>query len=86
MPDLLHSAMLAIQKGESGGRSMSYVQKLVILIIPALVKALKKVILSTMQYIWHIFSIDVLCSEISHLNYTPFGKSSEQGHPFDYGY
>ncbi|XP_062153185.1 uncharacterized protein LOC133861411 isoform X2 [Alnus glutinosa] len=40
--DLLCSAMLAIQKGESGGHSMSYVQHLVILIIPALVKALKK--------------------------------------------
>jgi hypothetical protein len=48
MPDLLCSAMLAIQKGESGGHSMSYVQHLVILIIPALVKALKKVILFIM--------------------------------------
>jgi hypothetical protein len=45
MPELLCSAILAIQKGESGGHSMSYVQKLVTLIVPALVKALKEVIL-----------------------------------------
>ncbi|XP_062153327.1 uncharacterized protein LOC133861557 [Alnus glutinosa] len=42
MPELLCSAILAIQKGESGGYSMSYVQKLVTLIVPALVKALKE--------------------------------------------
>lgn len=68
MPEILRSAMLAIQKGESGEHSMSCVHELVILIIPALVEALKKVILfimvesffiiSSMQYIWHIFSID----------------------------
>jgi hypothetical protein len=45
MPELVCSAILAIQKGESGGNSMSYVQNLVTLIVPALVKALKEVIL-----------------------------------------
>ncbi|KAE8021927.1 hypothetical protein FH972_007774 [Carpinus fangiana] len=42
MPELLRSAMLAIQKGESGEQSVSCVHELVILIIPALVEALKK--------------------------------------------
>lgn len=45
MPELLCSAILAIQKGESGGRSMSFVQNLATFIVPALVKALKEVIL-----------------------------------------
>jgi hypothetical protein len=67
MPDLLRSAMLAIQKGESGKHNMPCVHELVILIIPALVEALKVIlfimvesffIISGIQYIWHIFSID----------------------------
>ncbi|XP_059451308.1 uncharacterized protein LOC132182124 [Corylus avellana] len=43
MPELLCSAILAVQKGESGGRSMSFVQNLATFIVPALVKALKEV-------------------------------------------
>ena len=45
MPESLCSAILAIQKKESGGYSMAYVRDLATFIVPALVKALKEVIL-----------------------------------------
>ncbi|XP_057972666.1 uncharacterized protein LOC131160801 [Malania oleifera] len=42
MPELLLSAKLAVVKGRAQGRNMSYVQKLVINIVPALLEALHK--------------------------------------------
>lgn len=43
MPDLLRSAKLAVEKGQSQGRNESYVKQLLDYIIPALVEALHKV-------------------------------------------
>lgn len=43
MPDLLRSAKLAVEKGQSQGRDESYVKQLLDYIIPALVEALHKV-------------------------------------------
>lgn len=45
MPELLRSAKLAVEKGQSQGRNESYVKQLTDYIIPALVEALHKVIL-----------------------------------------
>ncbi|KAL1823075.1 hypothetical protein ACET3Z_009853 [Daucus carota] len=42
MPDLLRSAKLAVEKGQSQGRDESYVKQLLDYIIPALVEALHK--------------------------------------------
>jgi hypothetical protein len=44
MPELLRSAKLAIEKGQSQGRDVSYLKFLTDSIIPALVEALHKVI------------------------------------------
>lgn len=46
MPELLRSAKLAVEKGLAQGRNESYVKQLSDYIIPALVEALHKVILS----------------------------------------
>lgn len=46
MPELLRSAKLAVEKGLSQGRNESYVKQLSDYIIPALVEALHKVIIS----------------------------------------
>lgn len=43
MPELLRSAKLAVEKGQSQGRDESYVKQLSDYIIPALVEALHKV-------------------------------------------
>lgn len=43
MPELLRSAKLAVEKGQSQGRDESYVKQLTDYIIPALVEALHKV-------------------------------------------
>lgn len=43
MPELLRSAKLAIEKGQSQGRDVSYLKFLTDSIIPALVEALHKV-------------------------------------------
>jgi len=45
MPELLHSAKLAVEKGLAQGRNESYVKQLSDYIIPALVEALHKVVL-----------------------------------------
>jgi hypothetical protein len=45
MPELLRSAKLAIEKGQSQGRDVSYLKFLTDSIVPALVEALHKVIL-----------------------------------------
>jgi hypothetical protein len=44
MPELLRSAKLAIEKGQSQGRDVSYLKFLTDSIVPALVEALHKVI------------------------------------------
>lgn len=44
MPELLRSAKLAVEKGQSHGRNESYVKQLSDYIIPALVEALHKVL------------------------------------------
>ena len=44
MPELLHSAKLAVEKGMSQGRNETYIKQLSDYIIPALVEALHKVI------------------------------------------
>jgi hypothetical protein len=62
MPDLLRSAMLAIQKGESGEHNMSCVHELVILIIPALVEALKVILFIMVESFFIIFSIQYIFS------------------------
>ena len=46
MPELLRSAKLAIEKGQAQGRDETYVKQLADYIIPALVEALQKVILT----------------------------------------
>lgn len=46
MPELLRSAKLAVEKGQSQGRNESYIKQLSDYIIPALVEALHKVIFS----------------------------------------
>lgn len=43
MPELLRSAKLAVEKGQSLGRNESYVKQLSDYIVPALVEALHKV-------------------------------------------
>ena len=43
MPELLRSAKLAVEKGQSQGRNESYVKQLSDYIIPALIEALHKV-------------------------------------------
>lgn len=43
MPELLRSAKLAVEKGQSQGRNESYIKQLSDYIIPALVDALHKV-------------------------------------------
>ena len=45
MPELLRSAKLAIEKGQSQGRNESYLKQLCDYIMPALVEALHKVLL-----------------------------------------
>lgn len=45
MPELLRSAKLAVEKGQSQGRNETYVKQLSDYIVPALVEALHKVIL-----------------------------------------
>jgi hypothetical protein len=45
MPELLCSAKLAIEKGQSQGRDESYLKQLSDYIIPALVEALHKVVI-----------------------------------------
>lgn len=46
MPELLHSAKLAVEKGLAQGHDESYVKRMSDYIIPALVEALHKVIFS----------------------------------------
>lgn len=43
MPELLRSAKLAVEKGQSQGRDESYIKQLIDYIFPALVEALDKV-------------------------------------------
>lgn len=43
MPELLRSAKLAVEKGQSQGRNESYVKQLIDYIVPELVEALHKV-------------------------------------------
>lgn len=45
MPELLRSAKLAVEKGQSQGRNESYIKQLLDYVIPALVEALRKVTL-----------------------------------------
>lgn len=45
MPELLHSAKLAVEKGQSQGHNQSYIKQLSDYIVPALVEALHKVVL-----------------------------------------
>lgn len=45
MPELLRSAKLAVEKGQSNGCNESYIKQLSDYIIPALVEALHKVAL-----------------------------------------
>lgn len=45
MPELLRSAKSAVEKGQSQGRNETYVKQLSDYIIPALVEALRKVII-----------------------------------------
>lgn len=44
MPELLRSAKLAVEKGQSHGRNESYIKQLSDYIVPALVEALHKVL------------------------------------------
>lgn len=56
MPELVRSAKLAVEKGQSQGRNGTYIKQLTDYIIPALVEALHKVIF----LVWVvIFSLDV---------------------------
>jgi hypothetical protein len=57
MPELLRSAKLAVEKGQSQGRDESYVKQLSDFIIPALVEALHKVVAEplSLNYIDNLF-------------------------------
>ena len=44
VPELLRSAKLAVEKGQSQGRNESYIKQLTDYIVPALVEALHKVV------------------------------------------
>lgn len=46
MPDLLRSAKLAVEKGIAQGRNETYVKQLSDYIVPALVEALHKVLIT----------------------------------------
>lgn len=46
MPELLRSAKLAVEKGKSQGHNESYIKQLSDYIIPALVEALHKVLVT----------------------------------------
>lgn len=52
MPELLRSAKLAVEKGQSQGRNESYIKQLSDYIIPPLVEALHKVIVLFVPYIF----------------------------------
>lgn len=51
MPELLRSAKLAVEKRQALGRDESYVKQLSDYIIPALVEALHKVILTLSKFV-----------------------------------
>ncbi|GMP87139.1 hypothetical protein CsSME_00039650 [Camellia sinensis var. sinensis] len=50
MPELLRSAKLAVEKGQSQGRNETYIKQLSDYIVPALVEALHKVIVVCFIY------------------------------------
>lgn len=50
MPELMRSAKLAIEKGESQGRDLSYLKQLSDYIIPAMLEALHKVSVCSVHF------------------------------------
>ena len=61
MPELLRSAKLAIEKGQSQGRDVSYLKFLSDSIIPALVEALHKVNHHSRLSILDSFNVEFVC-------------------------
>lgn len=57
MPELLISAKLAIEKGQSQGRDVSYLKFLSDSIIPALVEALHKVAMHSVLCFYEFYEI-----------------------------
>ena len=62
MPELLRSAKLAIEKGQSQGRDVSYLKFLTDSIIPALVEALHKVFVIQVHpflavLVWNLYDL-----------------------------
>lgn len=55
MPELLHSAKLAVEKGQSNGCNESYIKQLSDYIIPALVEALHKVALLFELFVFYLY-------------------------------
>lgn len=54
MPELLRSAKLAVEKGQSNGCNESYIKQLSDYIIPALVEALHKVALLFESFVFYL--------------------------------
>lgn len=55
MPELLCSAKLAVEKGKSQGHNESYIKQLSDYIIPALVEALHKVLVTLVHLVFNVF-------------------------------
>jgi hypothetical protein len=60
MPELMRSAKLAIEKGESQGRDLSYLKQLSDYIIPAMLEALHKVSVCSVHFYFSLFGFDSL--------------------------
>lgn len=61
MPELMRSAKLAIEKGKSQGRDLSYLKQLSDYIIPAMLEALHKVSGCSVDFFFSLFGFDSLC-------------------------
>lgn len=55
MPELLRSAKLAVEKGQSNGCNESYIKQLSDYIIPALVEALHKVAFLFESFVFYLY-------------------------------